>query len=276
MFSATTGWMTKPKPGVQLNPFHPLSKGLVGYWLMNEGAGSLINDISGNKNHGRLTNMLPNVQGSGWGGSKFGGCLQFNGSDNYVDCGNPPVLKITSNLTYSCWIRFTASQSDSVLMNYLTDWSPWDGAVLGISGTNANKIKWHGDDYTKAAESTTVLNDGVWHHIVGTYDGDKLRIYIDGDYDAISPSDTISYYADSKFNIGAWGHGGDPPVGRDFFGGDIDFVRIYNRSLPSYEIKQLSLNPFCDLIRAPLWYNPTVAGLSIPVAMYNYRRGVVA
>ena len=40
----------KPPLGTQLNYSHPLSQGLVGYWLMNEGSGNQLNDLSLNGN----------------------------------------------------------------------------------------------------------------------------------------------------------------------------------------------------------------------------------
>ena len=53
-FSGTKGYITKPKPGVMVNPLHPLSRGLIGCWLFHEGSGNLVNDISGHGNNGNF------------------------------------------------------------------------------------------------------------------------------------------------------------------------------------------------------------------------------
>ena len=42
----------KPPKGAMLNRGHPLSRGLKGCWLMNEGGGKIVNDLSGNGNTG--------------------------------------------------------------------------------------------------------------------------------------------------------------------------------------------------------------------------------
>ena len=51
-----TPWQ-KPYRGIQLNRQHPLARGLVGCWLVNEGTGDKVFDYSGNGNNGILTNM---------------------------------------------------------------------------------------------------------------------------------------------------------------------------------------------------------------------------
>jgi hypothetical protein len=40
---------------------------------------------------------------------------------------------------------------------------------------------------------TTVLQNGVWYHIVGTYDGTNLRIYVNGTLETTVASDALTY-----------------------------------------------------------------------------------
>ena len=46
----------KPFRGIQINWAHPLARGLVGVWLMNEGTGNKIYDLSGNQHIGTFEN----------------------------------------------------------------------------------------------------------------------------------------------------------------------------------------------------------------------------
>lgn len=81
---------------------------------------------------------------------------------------------------------------------------------------------------------TPTLNQ--WYHVVGTYDGSAIRMYVDG-----SLSQTLNY-------VGTPQSGGTVRIARrwdspdnnaiNFFPGDIHFVRIYNRALSSDEINQ--------------------------------------
>ena len=43
--------LSKPMLGSQLDFSHPLNKGLVGFWLMNEGHGNKIQDLSLNQGY---------------------------------------------------------------------------------------------------------------------------------------------------------------------------------------------------------------------------------
>ena len=52
----------------------PTNLGLVGYWSMNEGTGTMAGDGSGNGNRGTLTN------GPTWVDGKRGKALNFDGS----------------------------------------------------------------------------------------------------------------------------------------------------------------------------------------------------
>ena len=70
--------LTAPLPGATINWGHPLANGLVGNWLLNEGAGiKARNSVKGGASDGTLTNFLW-TSVSGWTGGKFGTCLTFN------------------------------------------------------------------------------------------------------------------------------------------------------------------------------------------------------
>ncbi|MFB0523909.1 MAG: hypothetical protein ACETVZ_00085, partial [Phycisphaerae bacterium] len=63
----------KPIRAIQLNKSHPFARGLIGYWIMNEGGGSKVFDLSGNDNTGTF------VGNTAWAAGKFGSCLSFDG-----------------------------------------------------------------------------------------------------------------------------------------------------------------------------------------------------
>ncbi len=72
---------------------------------------------------------------------------------------------------------------------------------------------------------TIKLNDGVWHHVVGTYDGTNTTIYVDGKQDGTNT--TLS--GNLKSGTSAIIIGGvTQNTGSDWFAGSIDDVRIYN------------------------------------------------
>jgi len=230
-----------------LNPAHPLSRGLVGYWLFNEGAGSRANDISGYGNHGTLKNMLPNVQGSGWGGSKFGGGLQVDGVNDYVDCGNGDSLNITDAISVEAWVKVLSNGyvTRGGIFSRLATSSPWNGYVFDYSLGNDGKLSFFNAG-SGWMYSDGNISDGQWHHCVVAGSGTSGAFYIDG-----QQSGTFTFG-----NAGSYL--GDAFIGKNYddyyFDGSIDSVRIYNRALAAAEVQQLYHDPFCNLLRVPIRY----------------------
>ena len=61
----------KPVLGTRLDSRHPLSQGLVGCWLFNEGAGTSVADLSGNNKYGTL------IGTAGWRPTEKGMALDW-------------------------------------------------------------------------------------------------------------------------------------------------------------------------------------------------------
>ena len=221
----------KPPLGVPLNLEHPLANGLVGYWPMNEGAGNVVQDLSGNNTTGTL------VKSTTWSPGKFGPCLSFNGSTDFVNLLEPPVLDVSfGQLTLAAWFKVNTMQADMCIMGkYINAW------FLGLKSDTEIRF-WHqgtsGNNYT----DVTVPSLGItWHLVVATYNGVNTCIYIDGvDRGGAARTGSIAVN-NHKVGIGAnWGESAFYA-----FNGSIDDVMIYNRALTPAEILNLYRSPFC-------------------------------
>ena len=222
---------SKPPAGTQLNPLHPLSKGLVLCQLFNEGAGSLANDISGNKNHGRLKNMAPNVQGSGWGGSKFGGSLKFDGVDDYVNAGNNASLDITV-ATVSMWFNANVT-GDSLMGRGFDKWRMYGNPMHIYNNRDGAYSSW---------TTNWSYSINIWYHLVWVNSGSNEYLYINGELkDSRAVSGVLSSTTD--LILGAYSTTGD------FFNGSIDEVRVYNRALSAEEVRLSYEQPFCMMMK---------------------------
>jgi hypothetical protein len=90
-----------------------------------------------------------------------------------------------------------------------------------------------GTGYDSAPGTSNVLS-GAWHHVIGTYDGSTIKIYVDG-----------ILQASKSWSSGLDGATATAYIGQDDydssrrFTGLIDDVRIYNRALSADEIKRL-------------------------------------
>ena len=158
-------------------------------------------------------------------------CLQFDGVDDYVNCGNDVSLKPIDGLTLEAWVYFKSNTARQTII----DDSSYDAYSLivyhGSPGTLRFWLNYHGGDM-----DTTVPSLNEWHHVVATYDrtlaSANMKIYIDAVFVKGRNSTTVLPQTASNVYIGytTWGSGYS-------FDGLIDEVRIYNRALSAAEVK---------------------------------------
>jgi len=225
--------MLKPVLGSQIQLGHPLARGLVGCWLMNEGGGNIVNDLSGNGNAGTFVGDTHFVAG------KFGSALSFDGDRDDVDCGkNLPAEMHTG--TVAAWVRGYRHQGGIASNGRYS--SGTNGFTLATKDEAV--ILKIGD----AASSISVIGMGrlsypdVWNFVVAVWDGEYMNIYVNGVIDTIPVAQTLdprmNYYV---FRIGSNGYGSSSVYSWNDL---IDNVSLYNRALSAQEIAQLYINPF--------------------------------
>ncbi len=193
----------------------------VGHWKLDENTGVLAKDASGNGNNGTLTN------GPTWAQGKNGSALNFDGNNDYVDCGDNASLSPT-NATWEMWIKPNAlSLANSLgreqdffskqggVNNY--GWSFYNpNASNNLSFTLNIATTWR----TIALSSASI---GTWYHLAATYDGSYIRGYVNGAaVTPLSASGAISYAGTPSVKIGSFG------TGTYCTNAVIDDVRIYN------------------------------------------------
>jgi hypothetical protein len=194
----------------------------------DKGGGTTADDSSPYNNDGTIfgASWIEEPSGPGW-------ALSFDGTDDYVQVSDSPTLQVTDALTMEAWMNLTPradGNDQSLLMKGAYDW------YLGVWGTERTPSGiieffagddvggWHG-----LAGSTSV-DDGQWHHVATTYDGSKIRVYVDG---AIDGETATSFTFKTSTDDLLISKGG----GR-WVQGDVDRVRVYNRALSPSEVQQ--------------------------------------
>jgi hypothetical protein len=154
----------------------------------------------------------------------------FNGSNAYVDT---PFrgLPNNSSFTYSIWANPSATQTQRVLIGRHNDAT--GGSAVGIDANNT--IKFHLNNYTTQRVLTSrALPNNQWSHIIGTWDGATLNVYINGEIAGTSSPSTSITYPSLNTQIGRWVGGS-----AQYFNGKIDQARIFNRALTPLEVESL-------------------------------------
>ncbi len=215
-----------------------LTNGLVGLWSfngkdMNWGTNKAL-DRSGNGNDGRLMNMSTTSSPTP---GKIGSALNFRGisSGSYVSLGTSAILN-PSNFTISAWIYpATTTVSYGYIYSNARDCC---GTYNGIDLQYTNGVVvggiWNGT--AAYVYSTNQGTDIKWRHIVFSYDGAVLRVYVNGVL-SNSANSTLGVGSPASYSTSIGGMGVAP--GTYTFNGKIDDVRLYNRALSATEAKQL-------------------------------------
>jgi prepilin-type N-terminal cleavage/methylation domain-containing protein len=207
--------------------------GLVGYWPLNEGTGTIAYDQSGDASNGSWAGTQAGTSGYYSGGKVGSWAGYFNGSNDYVNIPDNAVLHVTA-FTVSAWFKEASSATGAIV----TKWTqPGNQRSFALDALNTNKMEIVIDEYGNGATSTT-LNDpnsfslSSWNYAVATFDGATARVYLNGQLDA-SASSVPPFLSTSAVTIGEDGGGNSPLPGQ------VDDVRIYNRALSAAEIQEL-------------------------------------
>jgi Concanavalin A-like lectin/glucanases superfamily len=181
------------------------------------------------------------IEGATTARGKFGESLQFDGEDDVVKVPNSPELALTEEFTVESWVR---PESES------NEWAPILAKEMG-GGEATNELAWwlyEGDWNANEPFGGTEPSPGVrdeahaddplpvdsWSYVALSYDGAKVRLYVDGELVDCSPVPA----GPPPITEGDLQIGGATELGT-FFKGRIDEVRIYNRALSEGEVQQL-------------------------------------
>jgi len=205
---------------------------LVAWWKFDEAEGSNAGDSSGNELTGTLTGN-PQWQPAG---GKAGGALAFDGDGDFIDCGLDEELNITGAVTIASWIKLSKSTDDQKIAGNQDDIS--GGYKLSIfSGKAEFEVRDSGNALrnNRFVDGGTVLQPGVWYHIVGTYNqGGSIKTYVNAKLDREQETTNILAASSGPLKIGC-----EPFSGECQFNGLMDDLQIYNYPLSETEVATL-------------------------------------
>ncbi len=208
-------------------PSLPRSHNIVGRWVPSAGAtGFRLVDRSGRSNHGTLTNMDP---ASDWVASGGKLALDFDGSDDHVNTGN--WSNSLTRISVSAWVRPTSGTRQ----DFVSKWGSINYQYVLLQGVTASRFQFYisttSSNAIGSGDSTTVISAGVWYHVVGTYDGSTVRLFVNGLLEN-STSHSGNLSASTQNNL--IGKSGDA-----LFAGQLDDVTIFNTALTANEVREI-------------------------------------
>jgi len=166
-----------------------------------------------------------------WDDERDSYVLSLDGDGDYVFYESEWHRLVMDAITVAAWIKTDSLDSYDSVIGLGYAWRLY-------GGQDGNVIFQIMDTTPEATVvGTTDVNDGLWHHVAGSFDGTQYNLYIDGKLEAtVATSGSISAGTAYYGCIGAHYKKNDERDPRRFFNGLIDDVRIYDRILSESEV----------------------------------------
>jgi len=206
-------------------PSYIRKDGQVANWLFYNGAGDVLFDFSGEKNHGDIIGpQWTDEHSASWG-------LDFDGVDDYIQVSNPGSFNFgTADFTITAWIRRGAT---GVLHDLVTKTASgtWEdkGKQFILRSDDTLGFDAYG---VGTVSSSGTIGANTWYHVAVTYDNgtDSVKLYINGKQDG---SGTLALTADDPDHVVRIGQ----KANSNYFEGESGVVRFWQRVLPGDEIE---------------------------------------
>ncbi len=208
-----------------------LGDGPIAYYRLGELSGTTADDFSGHGYQGTLHGGVTLNQSPLLSNGDTDRSMSFNGSTGYISL--PTALIPTGSghaWSLECWCRVTSLPSNTwnsmVNMGAVSN-----GTLAGIYINNTSgTVKFAiGVGGTNSFSSGTVATNTTYH-VVGTYDGTSIRLYVNGSLVGGPLAATVNL-GTTYASIGA-----DGSPAQEFFPGTIDEAAYYNYALSSTQI----------------------------------------
>ncbi|MDR7382451.1 PKD domain-containing protein [Promicromonospora iranensis] len=205
------------------------------YWRLDETQGTLARDWAGTTDLTLRAGATPGAPSA----LPTGSSADFNGTTSgYASASEAAAVAAPQVFSAEAWFRSTSRRGGKIL-----------GFGSGRTGTSGSYDRHlYLDDggrlrfgvhsgAARVVQSGTGLNDGAWHHVVGTLGAAGMALYVDGALVASDPTTTSA-----QDYSGFWRVGGDNLNGwtgstpSDYLDGQIDEVAVYQRALAADEV----------------------------------------
>jgi serine protease AprX len=223
------------------------ARGLVAAYSFDEGAGTTVTDAAGNSHTGTISGASWTTQG------KYDGALSFDGISNIVNINDSNLLDLTTGMTLEAWVYPTSQLGgwrDIVFkgQNSNTGYGLYASDAQGFPAADVVA----GPTYASAS-GTALLPLNTWSHLATTYDGSRLKLYVNGVLVKIQFLSGSLIKSGDPLQIGGnslWG---------EYFAGRIDNLRIYRRALP---VAELAANMLRPVKSAPVLCNVAMSAIN--------------
>jgi flagellar biosynthesis chaperone FliJ len=235
-------------------PALSILNGLIAYYPFTGNAA----DSSGNGNNGTVNGATLTTDRFG----KLNCAYSFNGVSNYIGLPVLTSLENSSKMTFSTWIKTNYVFPADSISHTAYIFSQWDSTVTVNQSNDVglNIGVWSTGAYTTAFLSGTqivtngnLISANTWANLIIVYDGtqsnlsQRLAVYINGVFSAYVGNSNVPAMIGNLADrtvigavIGTNLAVGHPNTIGYYYSGQLDDIRIYNRTLSTQEIQYIA------------------------------------
>jgi len=194
-------------------------------------SGAMVPDVTGSNNNGRVSGVR-----FASAGRLNGGC-EFTGKNSYIQVPASPLLD-SRQVSFCLWFKTAKTEKpDRTLVDKRAD----SGYALRLAAgdkQSGRRGKLYATICGRDVYSDASVADSAWHHAAVTYDGETVKLYVDG----IRQQQTAAGHGD----MGAFGQpltlgmNRSNPTAKDkeaAFDGALDEVMVFNRALTEADVR---------------------------------------
>nr|HMR08442.1 LamG domain-containing protein [Polyangiaceae bacterium] len=196
------------------------------HWALDDNPDPTVVDVSGSSPG---VNMHGSISVSG----RVGTALKFADKTDHVRIPNSVALNPTPALTVDVWVQPTGvlSGADTTQSPFFdkqqssAGYGLFSGASQGLRAVIGN---------VTAKQTGTTFAAASWHHIVGSWDGANVRLYLDGALANTAAKTTALSPYSGEARVG----GDGSPISGSFLGA-VDELVVYDIALSDAQVTEL-------------------------------------
>ena len=204
----------------------------VAYWRLGEPSGTNAVDVMGANNGTYVNSPTLGVTGALTGDSNT--AVTFNGTTQNITVADSSPFRAAGTASFSieAWFKHVGNFTSRQIASCMSGVDGWElthyNGNISSSELSLGRYPTTGLNTWGGWNGATAYLDANWHHVVGTYDGATLRLYLDGaPFGLWTDASPNSLPSTGTFKIG-----GDTV----FWDGSLDEVAFYNTALSADRI----------------------------------------
>lgn len=208
---------------------------------MDECTGTTINNAAGTGHVGTLTIGASGTQttvgtcttsGAWFNGAtgKYNSAISLDGTDDRIVTVTTDIIALldenSTGASWGGWVYPTSTAVSKTIMHRLDE--------MQLLTNTSGVPQCEAEGSSNMATADTALTLGVWQHVMCTYDGTNLLIYINGRL-AGSTTHTPGKFGSKNVPL----YVGSNNVGARYYSGLLDDIRIYNYNVTATQLKTI-------------------------------------